>query len=111
MKRLTGKNKLLRIFIGEKDSHDGLPLYKAITNICYYNEIAGVTVFRGIYGYGANSIIHSSRTIAMSSDLPIVVEIVDTPEKIDCVLPDIEKIMQGGMITVELADVIRYENK
>jgi len=108
MKKLEGKQKLIRIFIGESDRYKNMPLYKAIVNMCREERIAGATVLRGIYGYGASSVIHSSRTLALSNDLPIVVEIIDFEEKINHILPHIETMVEHGLITMELADVIKY---
>ncbi|MGA1862982.1 DUF190 domain-containing protein [Deferribacter thermophilus] len=108
-KKLEGTQKLMRIFIGEDDKYEGKPLYKEIVGLCREKGISGATVIRGIYGYGRSSIIHSSRTLALSNDLPIIVEVVDTPEKIDEILPEIEKMVSHGLITLELAHVIKYE--
>ncbi len=108
--RLVGKQKLMRIFIGSDDTYNGLPLFKAIVNHCKEKGIAGATVIRGIYGYGSSSIIHSSRTLALSQDLPIIIEIIDTMEKIEDILPDIEEMIKDahGIITLELAEIIKY---
>ena len=108
MEKLEGKQKLIRIFIGESDRYQNMPLYKAIVNMCRKEGISGATVLRGIYGYGASSVIHSSRTLSLSSDLPIVVEIIDFEEKINHILPHIEAMVEHGLITIELADVIKY---
>jgi PII-like signaling protein len=108
--RLSGKQKLIRIFIGSDDTYEGIPLFKAIVNYCKNNGIAGATVIRGIYGYGASSIIHSSRSLVLSQDLPVIIEIVDTQENIDKILPEIEKMIKDthGLITIELAEIIKY---
>ncbi len=108
--KILGKQKLMRIFIGESDTFHGVPLYKAIVNFCRERKIAGATVIRGIYGYGGSSILKSSRTLALSQDLPIIIEIVDTMEKIEAIMPDIENMMfdAKGLITLELAEVIRH---
>ncbi len=109
-KRLIGKQKLMRIFIGSDDTYDGTPLFKAIVNYCKEQDIAGATVIRGIYGYGASSVIHSSRSLVLSQDLPVIIEIIDTIEKIENILPEIEKMIENthGIITLELAEVIKY---
>jgi PII-like signaling protein len=109
MKKLEGTRKLLRVYINEKDASGGKPLYKAIVDLCMEKGIAGATVTRGIYGYGRNKLIHSARTLVLSGDLPMIVEIVDTEEQINMILPHIDEIMQGGLITVELAHVLKYE--
>ncbi|MBZ4655841.1 DUF190 domain-containing protein [Deferribacterales bacterium Es71-Z0220] len=108
MLKLQGKRKLMRIFIGEKDRYEGKPLYKAIVDKCLENNIAGATVIRGIYGYGASSVIHSSKVLTLSDDLPLIVEIVDKEEKINEFLPIIDSMVEHGLITLELADVITY---
>ena len=108
MLKLQGKRKLMRIFIGEKDRYEGKPLYKAIVDKCLENNIAGATVIRGIYGYGASSVIHSSKVLTLSDDLPLIVEIVDKEEKINEFLPIIDSMVKHGLITLELADVITY---
>jgi len=99
---------LVRIFIGENDRHKGKLLYKFITELCRERGVAGVTVFRGILGYGKSSIIHEQKILKLSSDLPIVIEIVDCEEKIEEVLPEISKLIKGGLITLERVKVIRY---
>jgi PII-like signaling protein len=108
--KLIGKQKLMRIFIGSDDTYDGIPLFKAIVNYCKESGIAGATVIRGIYGYGSSSIIHSSRSLVLSQDLPVVIEIIDSIEKIEKILPKIEEMIKDthGLITLELAEVIKY---
>lgn len=105
---LCGKRKLLRIFIGEKDRYDGRPLYKAIVDKCLENHISGATVTRGIYGYGASSVVHSSKALTLSDDLPLIVEIIDTEDKITKLIPLVEQMVEHGLITVELANVMVY---
>ena len=100
---------LVRIFFGEDDKYEGKPLYKYLTEFCKGKGIAGVTVFRGILGYGQSSVIHKAGLFKLSSDLPIVMEIVDCEEKIEKVLPEIAKIISGGLITMEKVKVVRYD--
>ena len=109
-RRLIGKQKLMRIFIGGNDTYKGTPLFKAIVNFCKEQGIAGATVIRGIYGYGGSSVIHSSRTLALSQDLPVIIEVIDSMENIEKILPDIEEMIKDthGIITLELAEVIKY---
>ena len=109
-RRLIGKQKLMRIFIGGDDTYNGTPLFKAIVNYCRENNIAGATVIRGLYGYGSSSVIHSTRTLTLSQDLPIIVEIIDTMKNIEKILPKIEDMIKDthGIITLELAEVIKY---
>lgn len=99
---------LLRIHIGEADRYHGKPLYKKILEILREKGIAGATVLRGIAGYGKSTIIHTASILDISQDLPIVLEIVDTQEKIDRVLPEIEPLIENGLITMERVRVINY---
>lgn len=109
-----GTAKLLRIFIGESDQLHGRPLYEEIIFEAKKNGLAGATALRGLMGFGANSKIHSSKILALSSDLPIVVEIVDTEEKIQQFIPMVNEIFEksacGGLVTLEKVDVIRYHS-
>ncbi|MEZ0361340.1 MAG: DUF190 domain-containing protein [Hydrogenobacter sp.] len=98
---------LVRIFFGENDKYEGKPLYKYITEFCKSKNIAGVTVFRGILGYGKSSVIHKAGLFKLSSDLPIVVEIIDCEENIKAVLPEIAKFISGGLITLEKVKILR----
>ena len=108
MTRMQGEGKLLRIFIGESDTWHGRPLYEAIVARVREEGLAGATVLRGIEGFGAHSRIHSSRILRLSEDLPIVVEIVDTAENVDRVLPLLDEMVTEGMVTLERVEVIAY---
>jgi PII-like signaling protein len=108
MTRMQGEGKLLRIFIGESDTWHGRPLYEAIVARVRKEGLAGATVLRGIEGFGAHSRIHSSRILRLSEDLPIVVEIVDTAENVDRVLPILDEMVTEGMVTLERVEVIAY---
>jgi uncharacterized protein len=99
---------LLRIFIGESDRHGHKPLYEAIVLKAREMHLAGATVLRGPMGYGASSRIHTAKIIQLSLDLPFIVEIVDTEEKINSFLPVLDEMMKGGLVTLEKARVIRY---
>lgn len=99
---------LLRIFIGESDRLHGIPLYEAIVNRAREINLAGATVLRGVLGFGASSRIHSAKLLELSSDLPIVVEIVDTEEKLDRLMPFIDAHVTEGLITLEQVRVMRY---
>lgn len=99
---------LLRIFIGESDRHDGKPLHEAIVLKARELHLAGATVLRGTMGYGKSSRIHTSKILRLSTDLPLVIEIVDTEEKIHAVLPALAAMMQGGLVTLENIRVIHY---
>jgi hypothetical protein len=106
--RFEGEGKLLRIFIGESDRYGGKPLYEAIVLKAREEGLAGATVLRGIEGFGASSHIHTSRILRLSEDLPIVIEIADTAENIDRVLPEIDQMVGDGMMTLERVDVLMY---
>ena len=99
---------LLRIFIGEADRHGRRPLYEAIVLKARELHMAGATVLRGPMGFGASSRIHTAKIIQLSMDLPFVVEIVDTEEKINAFLPFLDEMMSGGLVTLEKARVIHY---
>lgn len=99
---------LLRIFIGESDRYHHRPLYEAIVLKAREMHMAGATVLRGPMGFGASSQIHTAKIIQLSMDLPIVIEIVDTEEKLNSFLPVLDEMMSGGLITLEKARVIRY---
>ena len=99
---------LLRIFFGEDDKFERLPLYEAIVLKARKLHLAGVTVLRGHVGFGHMSRIHTTKILRLSQDLPIVVEIVDTQEKIDAFLPVLDGMMSSGLITLEKVQVLRY---
>jgi hypothetical protein len=99
---------LLRIFLGEQDRHEGEPLYAWIVRAARERGLAGATVIRGIQGYGAKSHLHTASILRLSTDLPIVVEIVDTREKIEAFLPVVDPALTDGMITMEKVDVRVY---
>ncbi|MEO8168043.1 MAG: DUF190 domain-containing protein, partial [bacterium] len=106
--KLEGEGKLLRIFIGESDKIDGQPLYEALVHKAKEKGLAGATVLRGIEGFGAASRIHTAKILRLSEDMPIIVEIVDTQEKIRLFMPEVDDLFQrsgsGGMVTLERAE-------
>jgi PII-like signaling protein len=108
MTRLAGEGKLLRIFIGESDTWHGRPLYQAIVERVREEGLAGATVLRGIEGFGADSHLHTSRILRLSEDLPVVIELVDTAERIDAVLPLLDEMVEEGMVTVERVEIVAY---
>lgn len=108
MNELSGEQVLVRIYVGESDKSDGKPLYQAIVEMLRREKISGATVLRGIIGYGARSHLHTANILRLSQDLPIIIEVVDTGENIDRVLPQIEKSIGDGLITLEKVRVIRY---
>lgn len=106
--RFSGEGKLLRIFIGESDHFDGKPLYQAIVERAREEGLAGATVIRGIEGYGASSHVHTSRILRLSEDLPIIIEIVDTAQDVERILPIVDEMVGDGMVTVERVEVLTY---
>ena len=110
--KLEGTGKLLRIFIGEEDHLNRKPLYQVFVERAREFGMAGATVLRGVESYGAGSRIHTAKLLELSEDLPLVIEIVDTEEKVDAFLPIVEEIFEkagcGGMVTEEKATVIHY---
>lgn len=107
----TGSEQILmRIFIGESDRYGHRPLYEALVELFREQGFAGATVLRGIAGFGAHSVYHTDRLLRLSQDLPVVVEVVDEKEKLETIMPRIEEMMDGGMVTMEKATVIRYSH-
>ena len=102
---------LLRIFIGESDRCQHRPLYEAIVLKARELELAGATVLRGPMGFGKSSHLHTAKILRLSMDLPIVIEIVDTAQKIDAFLPVLDEMMGGGLVTLERTKVIRYREQ
>jgi PII-like signaling protein len=108
MHGLSGERVLMRIHIGERDKHHGKPLYAAIVELLRARGYAGATVYRGIMGFGASSTVHTDRIEVLSLDLPIIVECIETSERIDAILPVLDGMIGGGLITLERAHVIVY---
>lgn len=106
--KLEGKAKMLRIHFGEDDQWQGRPLYEAIVERCRKLDIAGATVYRGIAGYGASTIIRKSNLFHFSADAPILIQIVDTAENIQRLLPALDEMVAEGLIAVSDVEVIRY---
>jgi len=105
---LPTEGKLLRIFIGEADRWEGRPLYEAVVLEARKRGLAGATVVKGFMGFGAHSRIHTAKLLELSQDLPIIIEIVDAPEKIEAFMPDLEAMVGDGLITLERAEVLLY---
>jgi PII-like signaling protein len=101
---------LLRIFIGEADEYKHRPIYKAIVQRARELRLAGATVLRGPMGFGRSRRLHNSNILRLSLDLPMIVEIVDTPDSIQEFLPELRKMMRQGLITIERAQIIRYQH-
>ncbi|MBI5879611.1 MAG: DUF190 domain-containing protein [Chloroflexi bacterium] len=111
MTTLPEEGHLLRIFIGESDKQDGMPLFEWIVQQARQHGLAGATVLRGITGFGAHSRIHSAKILQLSEDLPIVVEIVDTREKIDAFWPLIDGAIHEGLATLERVQIKFYRSR
>jgi uncharacterized protein len=108
--RMEGEGKLLRLFIGESDTWHGKPLYQAIVERVREEGMAGATVLRGIEGFGADSHLHTSRILRLSEDLPVVIEIVDIPERIDAIVPLLDEMVGEGMLTLERVHIVSYRS-
>jgi len=108
--RIQENGVLLRVFIGESDRSGKQPLYEAIVQKVRELGLGGATVLRGSEGFGANSVVHKTSLLEMSSDLPIVIEIVDTQDKIDLLLPHLESMVLEGMITMEHVKIVMYRH-
>ena len=108
MRVLDGEQMMVRIFLGEDDRWHGQLLHVALLERFRKEGLAGATVFRGIAGFGAHSIVHSTHILRLSEDLPIVVELVDTPEHIERMLPLVDEMVKEGLVTVEKVRVIKY---
>jgi uncharacterized protein len=99
---------LLRIFIGERDRHDGRPLHEAIVLKAREAGLAGATVLRGPMGYGRSSRLHTAKILRLSEDLPLIIEIVDAEDRIQSFLPALDAMMGSGLVTLERVQVLRY---
>ena len=106
--RFQGERTLMRILIGESDKFRGKPLYDALLELFRKKGLAGATVLRGVAGFGASSVVHTERVLRLSLDLPIIIEVVETEETIQSLLPDLDEMIGGGLITLERARVIMY---
>jgi uncharacterized protein len=108
MHGFPGERILMRIHIGESDKYQGRPLYQEIVELLRRKHYAGATVFRGIAGFGATARLHSDKVLRLSMDLPIVIECIETQQNIDAILPELDGMLGGGLITLERAHVIVY---
>ena len=108
--KIEGEGKLLRIFVGESDRWHGKPLYEAIVELLRREKFSGVTVLRGVGGYGSSSIYHTEKILRLSQDLPIVVEVVESSERIEAILPQLDEMIGGGLVTLEKVRVILYRS-
>ena len=106
--KIPEDGKLLRIFIGEQDRWQGRPLYEAIVQLARKEGMAGATAIKGFMGFGCKSRMHTAKLLRLSEDLPIVVEIVDSEEKIGQFMPHLDEMVKEGLVTLEKANVILY---
>ena len=111
MSELSGAGMLLRIYIGETDRWEQTPLYQALVERMRERGLAGATVLRGIEGFGARSHLHTTRILRLSEDLPILVEAVDTEERIRAILPELDEMVGDGLITVERVEIVTYRGR
>ena len=100
--------KLLRIFVGERDRWEGQPLYTAIVQRLRSAGIAGATVFKGIESYGSHAVVHAARVVDIAADLPVLIEVIDSEERIRGVMPLLDAMISEGLVTIEAVEVIRY---
>src|SRR5215470_2494099 len=106
--KIPEEGYLLRIFVGESDKHGHVPLYEAIVLKAREEGLAGATVVRGVMGFGKRSVLHTAKILQLSEDLPMVIEIVDSLEKIEAFLPILDAMVSGGLITLENVRVMRH---
>jgi hypothetical protein len=111
MTKLSGEKVLMRIFTGETKQFGHIPLYEALVELFRKEGFAGATVLRGVSGYGAHRVYHTYKLLELSIDLPMVIEVVETQEKIDAIMPKVDEMIESGLITLEKVQVIRYTHK
>ena len=103
---ITGTGLLVRIYVGEHDQWKGKPLYQAVVEFLREQGVAGATVLRGIEGFGAHARLHTTRLLRLSEDLPILIEIVDREERLRALLPELDEMVGGGLVTLERVEVL-----
>jgi uncharacterized protein len=108
MEKFTGEKVLMRIFVGESDRHGRRPLFEALVELFHQEGCAGATVLRGVAGFGARNVFHTDKLLELSHDLPLVIEVVESEAKLDALMPRIDAMMSGGLITRERVSVVRY---
>jgi uncharacterized protein len=108
--KFEGERTLMRIHIGESDKWHSKPLHEAIVTLLRKEGFSGATVLRGVAGYGGSSIYHTDKLLRLSQDLPIIVEVIETQERIDQILPRMDEMVEGGLITLEKVRVILYRS-
>jgi uncharacterized protein len=108
--KFEGERILMRIHIGESDRWEGRPLYQAIIELLRKEKLSGATVLRGVGGYGSSSIYHTDKILRLSQDLPVIIEVVEFSERIEMILPRLDAMIGGGLITLEKVRVILYRS-
>ena len=103
--------RLLRIYVGESDHHQGRALYQVLVELVREQGLAGATVLRGVEGFGAHSRIHTARILRLAEDLPLVIEVIDVPERIEAFLPVLAEVLPGGLVTVTEVQMADYTRK
>ena len=109
MRSAEAEQVLMRVFVGESHQWERRPLYMALLELFRQEGLAGATVLRAVAGFGPASILHTAGILKLSADLPIVIEVVDAQERLDAVLPEVDRMMSGGLITMQRVRVIRYQ--
>ena len=109
--KIEGTGLLARIYVGESDTWHGRPLYEAIVHLLRDRGLAGATVIHGIEGFGAKQHLHTTRILSLSTDLPVLIEVVDQEDRLRAVLPELEAMVSDGLITLERVEVIAYRAK
>jgi uncharacterized protein len=108
--RFEGERTLMRIHIGESDRWHGKPLYEAVVELLRREKLSGATVLRGVGGFGSSSVYHTDKVLRLSQDLPIVIEVVEANERIEQILPQLDQMIGGGLVTLEKVRVILYRS-
>ncbi len=111
MTKFLGEKVLMRVHIGENDKYGHKPLYEALIDLLLHEGFSGATVLRGVAGFGPHLIYHTDKLLELAKELPFIVEVVASQEKIDKVMPKIDEMMSGGIITTESVHVVRYCDK
>ncbi|HXL21571.1 MAG TPA: DUF190 domain-containing protein [Candidatus Dormibacteraeota bacterium] len=106
--KFEGERTLMRVHLGESDKWHGKPLHEAIVELLRNEGFSGATVLRGVGGYGGSSVYHTDKLLRLSQDLPIIVEVIESTERIDGILPRLDQMIEGGLITLEKVRVILY---
>ncbi|HVH60001.1 MAG TPA: DUF190 domain-containing protein [Candidatus Sulfotelmatobacter sp.] len=106
--KFEGERTLMRIYIGESDKWHGKPLYEAIVEMLRKEGFSGATVLRGVAGYGGSSVYHTDKILRLSQDLPIVLEVIESTERVEQILPRLDEMVDGGLVTLEKVRVILY---